>query len=82
MRALWQSRGRKPSKGTVTATAVVTVKMSGLGSWGADYQMDQIIEQARDEVLGRIRRYEQSNKERLSVVDVKVTGIFTPEDAA
>lgn len=77
---LWKSRGRKPSKGRVGAKAVVTIQMSELGAWGADYKMDQIIEQARDSVLGRIRQYAHAHKDVLEVVDVKVTAIFTPEE--
>lgn len=80
MEPFWKSRGRKPSKGSVGASAIVTIKMGGLGAWGANYQMDQIIEQARDEVIGRISRYAQAHKDSLAIVDVKITAIFTPEE--
>lgn len=80
MKSLWQSRGRQPSKGSVYARATVTIEMTNLGSWGADYKMDQIIEQARDTVISRIRQYEQKHADRLRILDVKVTGVFTPED--
>jgi hypothetical protein len=53
--------------------------MTGLGSWGYNYTMDQIVEQARDAVIGRIRRYEEQHKDVLRVIDVDVTAIFTPE---
>ena len=79
MRKFWESRGRKPSRGSVSATAVVTVRMTGLSTWGPDCTMDQIIEQATDEVHGRIRRYEQSNREKLFVQDVKITAVYAPE---
>lgn len=78
--SFWERRGRKPSKGRVGATAVVTIRMSDLGAWGADYKMDQIIEQARDTVIDRIRQYEQRNKDVLTVLDVQITAIFTPEE--
>lgn len=80
MTPFWASRGRRPSKGSVTATAVVTIKLSDLGRWGADYKMDQIIEQARDTVMQRIIQYAQKNHDRIAILDVEITGVFTPED--
>lgn len=80
MEPFWKSRGRQPSKGRVGARAIVTIEMHSLGAWGADYQMDQIIEQARDTALARIQRYAQNNKDHLTVLDAKITAVFTPEE--
>lgn len=79
MKFFWESRKRQPSHGSTNATAIVTVKMSGLGAWSYNCQMDQIVEQARDEVLGRIRNYAQKNNEKIEVLDVKIVAVFAPE---
>lgn len=41
---------------SVTARVVVTLELTGLGSWGNDCPLGQVYEQAANAAVGRIKR--------------------------
>lgn len=69
--------GRGDLEPSVHARATLEIELSGLGSWGRDYSMSQIIDQARESALGAVRK--GFKDERVRVNSVKITAVYARE---
>lgn len=64
---------------TTTARVTVTLELTGLGSWGADCNLEQVYKQATDQAVGRLRNGLDAQKFKI-VGDVKVEAIIHGND--
>ncbi|WP_267395526.1 MULTISPECIES: hypothetical protein [unclassified Sphingomonas] len=67
-------------EGTVGARATITLELSGLGSWGTPYTMEQIIDQATEAAEGTIRQAFRGEQVRITNIDV--TAVYAPAKKA
>lgn len=67
---------RDKYEGSVGARAQVTIELSGLGSWGTPYTMEQIIDQATSAAEGRIRNAFQKEGNVKIIGDINITAVY------
>jgi hypothetical protein len=65
-------------EGSINATAIVTIQLQQLGSWGTDYTMDQIIDQAREAAIGVVSRAFKGDPQVKMVEQPKITAVYAP----
>lgn len=66
------------SEPAATARVVVTLELSGLGTWGTSCAIEQIYKQATDAAKGKIHRA-FSNDLSIKIVDTKAIAVYIPE---
>ena len=64
---------------TAYARAIVTVEVTGLGSWGPECQNDQVFRQAADAAVGRIMNCRDLRNVRV-IGEPKVTMVCAQEE--
>jgi hypothetical protein len=64
---------------TAYAKAVVTVEVTGLGSWGPDCQNDQVFRQASEAAIGRLQNCKDLSNVRI-IGEPKITMICAQEE--
>lgn len=65
-------------EGSVGARATVMIELSGLGSWGTPYTMEQVIDQARERAGALVRRAFEREGERVAIRSIEVTAVYAP----
>ncbi len=65
---------------TATAKAIITVEVTGLGSWGYGCELSQIYDQASEEAIGVLRQAFERDRHRFRIIgEPKVTAILISE---
>lgn len=69
------------SKLQANATAIVTVRIRGLGTWSDDCPMTQVYDQAASAAVGYLRNLAKDTLARMEIIgEPKVTAILTDRD--
>lgn len=65
-------------EGSIGARATVTIEIGSLGSWGTPYTMEQIIDQAGQTAVARIRKALASDGGVKIIGEPEVTAVYAP----